>query len=246
MYKLIQNFLGHKADETFNDNYCHVLDVYRKSLIPRVPKPKHTSCNEDPEAHEMIIRSATELHEAGIWFRKSSSESLTDVSFCCCTLRLPPLVVDDITETVLLNIIAFERFHAAIAGSEITSYVSLMDNIIDNGRDVALLSSKGIIKNAIGSDDAVADMFNSLSKDTAVDPKSDVGRVQARVNRFYQKKVHKWQQSLFENFRSPWTCCAFFAAIFLFVLTIVQTVISAMQLMQDSNKSPPPPPPPYH
>ncbi|MCI37508.1 UPF0481 protein, partial [Trifolium medium] len=60
---------------------------------------------------EEIIRSAVELHEAGIRFKKSKTWSLKDVSFDRGVLRLPTLVVDDTTEYMLLNLIALERLH---------------------------------------------------------------------------------------------------------------------------------------
>lgn len=96
----------------------HILDVYKKSLIQQGPThptrmPKATKRNWlSLEAGEPIIRSATELHEAGIRFKKSRTYwSLRDVSFDQGVLRLPILVVDDTTEYMLLNLIAFERLH---------------------------------------------------------------------------------------------------------------------------------------
>jgi hypothetical protein len=93
----------------------HILDVFRKSLIQLGPShqtrmPKATKRNWlTLEAGEEIIRSAVELHEAGIRFKKSKTWSLKDVSFDRGVLRLPTLVVDDTTEYMLLNLIALER-----------------------------------------------------------------------------------------------------------------------------------------
>ncbi|KAL4379413.1 hypothetical protein GQ457_02G018230 [Hibiscus cannabinus] len=117
----------------------------------------------------IIIRSAKELNEARIRFKKSKSVSLKDIEFRGGILRLPVIIVDDATESMFLNLIAFERFHIG-AGNEVTSYIFFMDNIVDN-----VLHSRGIIQNALGSDKAVANLFNSLLKDITLEPDSSHG-----------------------------------------------------------------------
>jgi Plant protein of unknown function len=84
-----------------------------------------------------------ELYEAGIRFKQSRTTSLHDIHFKGGALSLPVIVVDDATEYVFLNLMAFERLHVG-AGNEVTSYVFFMDNIIDSAKDVSLLTSKGM------------------------------------------------------------------------------------------------------
>ncbi|PRQ39724.1 hypothetical protein RchiOBHm_Chr4g0428331 [Rosa chinensis] len=141
----------------------HVLDMYRKSLLQEDPHQKIV-CHRASVNGNAIIWSATELqrHPWAIRFKKSKSSSLKDISFSWGILKLPLMVVDDSTESMFLNMTAFERFHVG-AGNEVTSYIFFMDSIIDNHRDVGLLQSKGIIHNFMGSDDAVAKLLNSLS-----------------------------------------------------------------------------------
>ncbi|KAM7496226.1 hypothetical protein LguiA_020640 [Lonicera macranthoides] len=69
------------------------------------------------ENGDEIVRSATELYEAGIRFKKSKTRSLQDISFKGGILRLPPNMADNTTESMFLNQIAFERFHDG-AGNE--------------------------------------------------------------------------------------------------------------------------------
>ncbi|XP_030440297.1 UPF0481 protein At3g47200-like [Syzygium oleosum] len=202
----------------------HVLDVFRKSMLmePKTAQPELDKMGHD--GGEEIIRSATELDEAGIRFKKSENESLKDISFSSGVLRLPVIVVDDATESMFLNLIAFERFQVG-AGNEVTSYIFFMDNIIDSERDVALLHARGIIQNAIGSDKAVAKLFNSLSKDVTLDPESSLDAVHKEVSRYCKKPWNAWRAKLIHtHFRNPWARSALIAAIFLFGLTIIQTV----------------------
>lgn len=224
--KLIMQFWSTSLQYTKIGKCLHVLDVYRKSLLIEEPRKKtrHRSpMIHPPDGEGEIIRSATELHEAGIRFKKSKSSSLKDISFHGGVLRLPLVVVDDMTEPMFLNLIAFERFHIG-AGNDVTSYIFLMDNIIDNARDVVLLHSSGIIQNAIGSDKAVAKLFNTLSKDVTLDPECSLNVVHKKVNDYCKKKWNEWRANLMHTyFTSPWASLSVLAAIILFGLTIVQT-----------------------
>ncbi|EMS51501.1 hypothetical protein TRIUR3_11332 [Triticum urartu] len=135
-----------------------------------------------PPEDNAIIRSAVELYEAGIQFKPSKTLSLHDIRFQGGTLSMPTVSVDDSTEYMFLNMMAFERLHAG-AGNDVTGYVFFMDNIIDSAKDVALLSSKGIIQNAIGSDQAVAKLFNTISRDVVLEPNSALDAVQRQRNK---------------------------------------------------------------
>ncbi|XP_061995039.1 UPF0481 protein At3g47200-like [Rosa rugosa] len=253
--KLILKFLC-SCNVSPNMGKCvHVLDVYRKSLLQHEPDHKYIRHNiRLMERDDEIIWSATALNEAGIRFKKSATTSLKDITFARGVLRLPVVVVDDTTESMFLNLMAFERFHVG-AGNEVTSYLIFMDNIIDNARDVSLLHSKGIIHNSLGSDKAVANLFNSLSKDVTQDPDSSLQIVHKRVYHYCRKPWNRWRANLIHTyFRNPWAVISFVAAVFLFVFTIAQTGYSIYPYYfppNDSSSStvilvPAAPPPPNH
>ncbi|KAI3730428.1 hypothetical protein L1987_61598 [Smallanthus sonchifolius] len=227
--KMMQKFCSPYSRITKMGRCLHPLDVYRKSLLwenPRhkkktVPKSYHRLVIQEGDE---IVRSATELYEAGIRFKKSKTRSLKGISFQGGVLKLPPVMVDDATESLFLNLIAFERLHVG-AGNEVTSYIFFMDNIIDHAKDVSLLHSQGIIQNAIGSDKAVAKLFNSLSKDITLDPESALDVVHKQVHNYCKKPWNEWRANLIHTyFRSPWAILSVLAAVFLFALTIIQTI----------------------
>ncbi|KAG6382771.1 hypothetical protein SASPL_157524 [Salvia splendens] len=176
-----------------------------------------------------IIRSATELNEAGICIKWSKSRSLKDITFRGGVLRLPLIVVDDALESLYLNLIAFERFHVG-AGNDLTSYIFFMDNIIDNSLDVSLLHSCGIIQNALDSDKAVAKLFNSLSKDITLDPESYLEQVhKQRVVPEAMAVAPVESKPYAHLLTNPWAILSVIAAaIFLFALTIVQTIYGVL------------------
>ncbi|KAJ1432187.1 hypothetical protein SESBI_06826 [Sesbania bispinosa] len=236
----IINFLNPRNPLIRSIGKCvHVLDVYRKSLIQqgpshrtRKPKPKNRNILWFGLERGENIRSARELHEAGVRFNKSKTQSLRDVSFDRGVLKLPPIVVDDTTEYMLLNLIAFERLHVG-AGNEVTSYVFFMDTIIDNEVDVTLLQQKGILTNGLGSDKDVAKLFNSLSKDITVDHQGVLDEVKMSMRYYCKKPWNKWRANLTQTyFRNPWAIVSLIAAIFLFALTIVQTIYTILQFYQ--------------
>ncbi|KAF7850115.1 hypothetical protein BT93_L5844 [Corymbia citriodora subsp. variegata] len=216
---LIHKFFFSSALSEDIGKCLHVLDVYRKSLL-FFEKPEKKKRNEDKSnkvRRTEIIRSATELHEHGIRLRESKTRSLKDISFDS------GITVDDIFESVYLNLIVFEHFHVG-AGDEVTSYIFLMDKIINDEKDVALLHTKGIIENAIGSDRAIAEMFNSLCKEVTLRPKSSLDAVHTEVSTYCKQTWYKWRATLRHTyFKSPWSIISFIAAILLFALSIIQT-----------------------
>ncbi|KAK2431241.1 putative transmembrane protein [Trifolium repens] len=174
LYKKILNVLNPSTPLIGRLGKCmHILDVFRKSLIQqslRTPRMRKATKRNwlTLEAGEEMIRSAVELHEAGIRFKKNSTWSLKNVSFDRGVLRLPTLVIDDTTEYMLHNLIALERLHVG-AGNEVTSFVIFMGSIIQSSMDVAFLNREGILFNALESDKDVSKLFKSLSKYLAVD-----------------------------------------------------------------------------
>ncbi|KAJ4824546.1 hypothetical protein Tsubulata_027480 [Turnera subulata] len=232
--KLILNFCSPNVSVSNLGKCLHVLDLYRKSLLQEEPsKIKHHHHYVIHRGHHKdsndIIRSATELNEAGIWFKKSKTKSLKGISFHRGVLKLPVVIVDDATEVILLNLMAFERLHAG-TGNDITSFVFFMDNIIDDAMDVAFLEARGIIQNALGSDKAVAKLFNSLSKDIPLDPDNRLDLVYKQVNAYSRKRWNAWRANLIQTyFRNPWAVLSLIAAIILFALTIAQTLYSILQ-----------------
>ncbi|XP_058194519.1 UPF0481 protein At3g47200-like [Rhododendron vialii] len=233
-----RNGFSHKARM---GKCLHLLDVQRKILLgedtsetkiheggggERKNDKKGKTDSEASAGGIEIIRSAKELHEAGITFSTSSTQSLKDITFKGGKLRLPPIVVEDTTASMFLNLIAFERFHVGV-GNAVTSYVFFMDSIIDSAKDVSLLHDEGIIQNALGSDKAVAALFNSISKDATLDPTSSLDLVHKKVDKHCNKTWNKWKANLKHTyFRNPWSTFSFAAAILLFVLTILQTIFT--------------------
>ncbi|XP_030452242.1 UPF0481 protein At3g47200-like [Syzygium oleosum] len=143
----------------------HVLNVVRKSLLlHEKPKLDKVGCEG-----LLLVLSAIELNKHGIRLKKSKTGSLTDISFAGGVLSLPEIVVEKATESMFLNLIAFERFHVG-TGNKVTSYIYFMDYIIDNECDVALLHILGIVLNVLGCDKETTELFHLMPSTRQLNP----------------------------------------------------------------------------
>ncbi|VAH07272.1 unnamed protein product [Triticum turgidum subsp. durum] len=222
----------------------YMVPYIKRDMLMLFGEYQKIRSSEDNTQDNDIIRSAVELYEAGIQFKTSKSSSLHNIRFKHGVLSMPTVPVDDSTEYMFLNMMAFERLHVG-AGNDVTAYVFFMDNIIDSAKDVALLSSKGIIQNAVGSDKAVAKLFNSISRDVVLEPDSALDAVQRQVNGYFRQPWNMWRANLIHTyFRSPWAFLSLAAAVFLLVMTIMQTVYTVLPFYNRDSNSPPSAPSP--
>ncbi|XP_011086740.1 UPF0481 protein At3g47200-like [Sesamum indicum] len=233
--KLVLKFF-HSGGHAWQVGRClHILDIYRKSLLtaPRIRQRRLRQRGYWHDTAEITrFPSASELLDTGIRLNRSKTRSLRDISFHQNTLRLPEIIVDTTTKSILLNLIAFERFHVG-AGNEVSSYMFFLTSLIKGSQDVSLLRSCGIIINNLSNDEDVAEMFNLLGRDVIIDPESSLDTVyrvvSQRLRNRFRKRLHQWRAELVRTyFRSPWVAISVVAAILLFTLTIIQTIYSVL------------------
>ncbi|KAI9100736.1 hypothetical protein K1719_024098 [Acacia pycnantha] len=127
------------------------------------------------------LKTATKLRESGVSFEKVTNRPLVDIKFkkvknlswflrlgCIpnstyfkARLQIPELQVEDTTECVLRNLIAFEQRHYP---NEPVATMSLSLTLIHTKDDVELLVEKEVIRHELGSDKEVATLVNGLCK----------------------------------------------------------------------------------
>ena len=182
----------------------------------------------------LTISSATELHEAGIKFKKKATpEEYYDsyrlkVSFRDGTLEIPGFLVEDTTYSELRNLIAFDQRELSFGTPYITHYCALLDDLINTAEDVGILRRSGILENIMGSDSEVAEMFNRLCKNVVIDSeRNPYVELYKDVNEFVEVPRHKWRADLVHTyFQKPWTIFSFMAALVLLVFTVTQTIFT--------------------
>ncbi|KAL5546501.1 hypothetical protein UlMin_006188 [Ulmus minor] len=215
----------------------HLLELLQKFAVSQSTKhdelwkkcfPLSFLIREKQNTSQKSFRNMKELREAGIDLKPSKTCSLKDIHFTsiCFTgrLKLPPLVVDDSTGPKLLNMIAYEMCPDNFRTDyEVSSYVSLLDSLIDHSNDVKELRSAKILYNLLGSDDEVAHLFNEIATDLVTCP-SFYDEVISKIQKHYENKMMTWMAEAYNtHFSTPWTILAFVGALIALGLTFVQT-----------------------
>ncbi|KAI3771321.1 hypothetical protein L6452_02483 [Arctium lappa] len=211
----------------------HILGLLQRSFHPTCNIPSTRPPLKDPN------HSALELDEAGVKFKPNnndgnhwplaidfSSSSFEFFRWCWGnrTLRMPTLHIDDNTELFFRNVIAYEQCTPEVP-DYVTSYVCAIDMLTDTKKDVSRLVKSKVLTNHLGSNKDATKMLNDISK-------------QFVFEEFYYKdqweQLHKYYDGYVPQniallkrtyFSSPWKIIALLAAIILFTLAIIQTVL---------------------
>ncbi|KAK2996097.1 hypothetical protein RJ640_001767 [Escallonia rubra] len=206
----------------------HFLDLLRTCHLPSTPRPQSTK-----EAESYIrIRSAAELKEAGIDFKRGSSDCLLDIRYSSGVLQVPLIRVDDSTEIVLRNLVALEQCLYPY-DSYVIDYIYFMDALIDTFKDVDLLTKKGIIKSDLGDSSTVAALFNNLGMNVMLSSTYYFHHVSVDLNAYHDVPQHKWKATFKRDYCStPWMIASTVAAIILLALTLIQAICSIISLFK--------------
>ncbi|XP_028787313.1 UPF0481 protein At3g47200-like [Neltuma alba] len=185
------------------------------------------------------LKTATKLREAGVSFEKVSNRPLLDINFrklrplswflclgCIpnftqfkARLQIPELKIEDSTECVLKNLIAFEQCHYPNQ-PYICNYVSFIDSLIHTKDDVELLVEKEVIVHELGSDKEVAALVNSLCKHVVTDKTCYTGLIDG-LNKHYQRQWNRTMAALrLVYFRDAWRASSTLVATAVLVFTI--------------------------
>ncbi|KAL3507465.1 hypothetical protein ACH5RR_032847 [Cinchona calisaya] len=218
------------------DQIIHILDLVHKIWSSSFDqKIRLRDADRDSGDYYSLeyIKSASALEEIGIKFEKAmQNSSWLDITSENGVIKIPRLIVDDHTEYILRNLIAYEQYN--ILGhyrTYITDHAKLMDLFIDSPRDVEKLRHRKIIRNELGDDEVVSAMFNKLNKGAAFTGMwFCYGEVLREVNKFSSKKRNIWRAQLMRNyFKTPWSTISFLAAVVLLILTFLQTIFTILQ-----------------
>ncbi|AES74663.1 hypothetical protein MtrunA17_Chr6g0452501 [Medicago truncatula] len=213
----------------------HFTDLIR---IFHLQHPIESRPSRDRVCLGMIkhLPSATELLEAGVRFKvNTESKCLLDLRFSGGVLEIPQLKVQDSTETLLRNMVALEQCHYP-DDSYITDYRSVLDYLINTGKDVDILVQREILENMLGDGDSVANLFNGLGKNVTRSTISSQFSILCKdLNAYCKNPRHKLKATLRRDYcKTPWQTAASIAGILLLVLTLLQSVCSVLQVVQAS------------
>ncbi|XP_077219291.1 UPF0481 protein At3g47200-like [Tasmannia lanceolata] len=207
----------------------HLLHVFRNSILPLGTPPDEPGNKELQSQFKPMIHSVTQLKNSGIKVRKKESDVFMDIHYKNGLLKIPPLLINSSTESIFLNLMAFEQCYP-FCRNYVTSYANFMDRLINSTQDVEYLHLKGIIHHRLGSEEDVALLFNRLCRQIVFDVNDCyLSQVTSDVTKYLERSWPKYRTTLnHEYFRHPWAFVSFFAAAFLILLTFLQTLYAIL------------------
>ncbi|KAK1591901.1 hypothetical protein Q3G72_015633 [Acer saccharum] len=136
------------------DQIKHLVEFVHNILLSSSPARMEAYRTKKDRSDWKFICCAREIQEAGIKFLKVEGGSLFDIKFDYGVLKIPVLSIQDHTESVFRNLIAYEQFTPTDAGSPnlVIDYIVFMDCLINTPEDAELLRRHGIIDNWLGDD----------------------------------------------------------------------------------------------
>ncbi|GLT60251.1 hypothetical protein SLA2020_330240 [Shorea laevis] len=210
-----------------DQNIKNLLSLVHDSWVPSPEARDNYRKNSAAYGGWKFKHCATELHEAGIKFKKMDNEkSFFDIKFENDVLWIPTIKMYDYTDSILRNFIAHEQCHNNYR-RYVTDYVTFMDCLINTRKDVELLRHSEIIVNGLGDDEDVATIFNGLCDSIVFSNKNFYSEIFINVDKYCGRKCNLWMANLKHNyFNTPWALISFLAAVSLLILAAVQTIYS--------------------
>ncbi|KAF5473606.1 hypothetical protein F2P56_010206 [Juglans regia] len=198
----------------------HLLDLVRSSFIP----PDHEFPPNEGIVPTHIIHRISKLRRSGIRLNPGKAESFMVVKFKHGVIEMPSITIDDFMSSFLVNCVAFEQCHKS-RFKHVTTYVTLLDYLVNSAKDVEYLSDRNIIENNYGTEGEVAHFINNMGKEVAFDiDKCYLSKLFNDVHDYHQNSWHvQWASFKYTYFDTPWSFISALAAFVLLVLSFLQT-----------------------
>ncbi|CAL5005011.1 unnamed protein product [Urochloa decumbens] len=227
----------------------HLLHLYYHWFLP--PEDRSSSSKSEEELFEewaskpvderapWQLPPASELKDAGVTFRaKKSPRSLVDVTFDRGGGVLEIPAVESYTNhAIFANLLAYEQSRGrSELQQRLVSYVLLMASVVGAGRrDVEILQQAGVLVKGggRGGDGEETAAFYAHLAGELCPPPEFVENCYADMFRDVREHCGRsWNRHravlVHDYFSNPWTSMSAAAAVFLLVLTVVQTVYTVL------------------
>ncbi|BAB62611.1 hypothetical protein [Oryza sativa Japonica Group] len=219
------------------DAIDHLLHLYHSTFV--MPPPDHLPAPVQADCGGKLprtIRCAKELTMHGVKFvRKPETTNVLDVTFCRDTgvFQIPRVAIEDSTCIRYMNLVAFEqcRGEAAVAEKHLTSYVVLMDYLINTAEDVVILDRADVMENKLANEEEAAKFFNQLRLSSYINYDDHyLAPVYRDVDAFCRRKWPKYKAKFRRDYlNSPWAIFGFCLATTFAVITLFNTIVTILQ-----------------
>ncbi|XP_057475916.1 UPF0481 protein At3g47200-like [Actinidia eriantha] len=187
---------GHRAriEEKSICKIRHLLELIHNNWLPLFENTEPKRDRLEKKRNCYIIPNTTELQEAGVKLEKIEEGALLDIKFKKHgVMQIPPLTIEDRTESFFRNLIAYEQYYPDNQLNYITDYMRFVDCLIDSPKDVAILSRRGIINNWLGDDEVVSTICNRISDGvTAPNNYFQYADIFNKVNVHCSRRRNRW------------------------------------------------------
>lgn len=212
----------------------HFLDLVHNVCLPSCSRDELNDHQNKNQRTCFNMPCVIELKDVGVKFeaREERNQSMFDIHFEHGHFKIPKFKVSDSTEIFFRNIIAYEQHSSDDEPKYFTDYTSFMDQLINSKEDVSQLRRHEVLDHWLGDDEKVALMFNSLGTGVFVSEQfyyaEQCRKVNAHCKRWWNRLVASLKRDYFTNI---WVTVATFAAGFLLLLTLIQTVIALIMII---------------
>lgn len=182
--------------------------------------------DDSPLIEEISIPSVSELSKIGVKFTPASTGGLTAIKFdkACGKFHLPVVHLDDNSEVVLRNLVAYE-VSAVVAEEAVafTRYTELMNGIIDTEEDARVLREAGVVVNRLKSDKEVAALWNGMTRSVRMTRVRVLDKAIEEVNKYYWGSWRvRVKVAMKKYVFGSWPILAFLAANVLLLLSALE------------------------
>ncbi|KAK1572148.1 hypothetical protein Q3G72_028295 [Acer saccharum] len=182
-----------KLDSEFV-NCEHLLALLSTSLFP---KPE--GIGEETQIFTYSLLGASELCKSGVSFRSKEAHNLLDIVYEKQVLYIPPVCIDEVNKTLLINCVSLELCEENLKQCEAqergkmkccSDYMSFLSLLINRPRDVAILCQSGIIAKSSQQDQCISKFFKDFAKMMALDSRHSCLRQQLiEIERYHGSTI---------------------------------------------------------
>lgn len=241
-----------------NANHRHLLEIQYNLVIRR----NNNCNNNDKQTHyysclcslclcssnfcrkspmPLGIPGANELQDYGVKFHQKENQRITDifdVTFSHKTMSIPQFKINFGSKILLANLFAYDQIagqqgrNNGVVVGPVTSYVALMNALINTKKDVMVLQREGILDNLLSNEEEVASFFNRLGRCALVDVSNHryTGMFED-VNRYWRYGCccKHFVTFRMKHCRNPWTCLSLMGAILLLFISLISMIYTILQ-----------------
>lgn len=227
------------------DDVHHLLHLFYLSVgLPPTDRQQQHQQQHRRRSDELLselpqwIPCAKELEEAGVRFRtRRNATSFLDIKFARGVLEIPQLELNDSSEPLFRNLIAFEQTYPDTP-RDVSTYAVFMNCLVTSEEDMRILDLHGILVNHLNHRRCLPwRFFSDIVAQVHWSADNYLVGLMDTVNRYRDSRRHKWRAALVHNyFSNPWVIMSVLAALILLAMAVLQTFFTVYAYFKPPNQ----------